>query len=76
MWRLVTVSYTPEQKAGVTWEQLSKMLHTEYVPLVERERLYQEYLSLRQTKKPVTEITKMFIERYLFFPMYSASKQA
>ena len=37
--RLVTGSYTPEERATITWEQFSEMFRMIYVPLVERYRL-------------------------------------
>lgn len=54
----------------MTWELFTKMFHTEYVPLVDRERLAHEYLSLRQRIESVMEIIKMFTERALFFAEY------
>ena len=58
------------------WEQFSEMFRSRYVHLVERERLTQEYLDLRQGTESVTEITKMFTERAMVCPMFSASEQA
>ena len=75
-WRLMTGAYTPKQRAIVTWEQFAEMFCVRCVPLVERERLDQEYLDLRQTIESVTEITKMFIERALFCLEFAASEQA
>ena len=46
------------------------------MPLVERERLAQKYLDLRQGSEMVTEITKMFMERGMFCPKFAASEQA
>lgn len=43
------------------------MFHAEYVPLVEQEQLAHEYLSLKQMIELVTEITKIFMERSLFY---------
>ena len=60
----------------MTWEQFFEMFHSRYVPLVERERLAQEYLDLRQGTESVMEITKMFMERAIFCPEFSASEQA
>ena len=60
----------------MTWEQFSKMFHSRYVPLVDRDRLAQEYLDLRQGNKSVTEITKMYIEKAMFFTNFGASEQA
>ena len=51
------------------------MFHTRYVPWVERERLSQQFLDLRQGTESVTEITWMFAERAMFCPEF-ASKQA
>ena len=45
-----------------------------YVTLVERERLAQEYLDLRQGTETVSEITKMFTERAIFCLEFAASK--
>ncbi|XP_052621682.1 uncharacterized protein LOC128127274 [Lactuca sativa] len=59
-WRLVTSSYSPKQRAAVTWGQFLEMFHSRYVLQVEHERLAQEYLDLRQGLESVTEITKMF----------------
>ena len=47
----------------------------EYAPLVEREQLAQELLSLMQKTKMVTEITKMFMERALSCPKYVSLEQ-
>ena len=58
----------------MTWDQFSKMFRARYVPLVERERLDQEYLDLRETTKSMTEITKMFIERDLFSHEFADSE--
>lgn len=52
------------------------MFYVDYVPLVEQERLTQEYLSLKQTSDSVTEITEMFMERALCYPENVASEQA
>ena len=51
------------------------MFHVRYIPHVKSERLSQEFLDLRQGTKLVTEITRMFIERAMFFPEF-ASEQA
>lgn len=48
-WNLVTVSYTPKQRAIVTLDQFLDMSRMRYVPLVERKKLAQEYLFLRHT---------------------------
>lgn len=65
-WILVIGPYTPEQRTASRWEQFSDMFRTRYVPLVERDRLAQEYLDLRQATETVTEIIKMFTKRALF----------
>lgn len=72
---MVTGVYSLAVKVAVTWEQFIEMLHTDYVPLVERERLAHEYLSLKKTMDPMTEITKIFTKRALFCLDYVASKQ-
>ena len=56
-------------------QAVPKMLHSRYVSL-ERERLAQEYLDLRQGSKSVMKITKMSTERAMFCPDFVASKQA
>lgn len=60
---MVTGASSPVEKSAVTWEQFSEMLRTEYVPLVERDRLAQEYLLLRHATNLVTNITKMFTDK-------------
>lgn len=50
----------------VTWQWFDDMFCDEYVPLVEKERMTHEYLSLRKMMEIVTEITKMIHERALF----------
>lgn len=45
---LATSAYSHEEKVAFTWEHFSKMFCTDSMSLVERERLAQEYLSLRQ----------------------------
>lgn len=41
-WRLVTIAYSPTEKALVTWEQFTEMFCIKCVLLAERERLAQE----------------------------------
>ena len=48
------------------------MFRTRYVPRVERERLAQEFLTLRQDGESVMEITRMFMERAMFFPEFAS----
>ena len=67
-WKFVTIDFTPADHAAVTRERFTKLFRDEYVPEVERERLAQEFLSLMQKTKSVTEITGMFHERVLFYP--------
>lgn len=62
-----------EQRDAVSWEQLSGMFCSRYVPLVERERLAYKYLDLRQGTESVIEITKIFTERAMFYPKFAAS---
>lgn len=64
------------QRTTVTLEQFSKMVRMRFVPLVEKDRLAQEYLDLRQTIVKVMEITKMFTERGQFCPEFVASDKA
>ena len=52
------------------------MFRSRYVPLVERERLSNKYLDLRQGTESVMKITQMFTKRNMFFPEFSASDQA
>ena len=47
------------------------MFSTRYVPRVERERLAQEFLELKQNSESVTEITRMFTERAMFCPKFA-----
>ena len=52
------------------------MFRDEYVPPVERERLAQEFLTLKQSTKLVTVITRMFHERVMFCPEHVSSEHA
>ena len=74
-WKFVTIEFSPMEKAAVTWEWFVEMFHEGYVPLMERERLAQEYLLLRQTTKTVTEITRMFHDSSMFCLEYASTKQ-
>ena len=38
-WRLMTGSYSDEQRAAVTWEKFRDMFRSRYIPRVEREQL-------------------------------------
>ena len=60
----------------MSWEQFSEMFRSRYVPLVEHERLAQEYLDLRQGSKTMMKFTKMFTERAMFCPKFAAFEQA
>ena len=60
----------------MSWEQFPEMFRSRYVPLVEQERLAEEYLDLRQGTESVTEITKMFKERAMFCPEFASLEQA
>ena len=60
----------------MSWEQFSEMFCSCYVPLVEREKLAQEYLDLREGSETVTKITKMFTKSVMFYPEFVASEQA
>lgn len=74
-WKLVTGAFYHVENTIVTWEKLTKMFCTDYVLLAERERLAQEYLSLKKTTDSATKITKMFSDIALFYPEYVASEQ-
>ena len=74
-WRLVTGSYFVEQRATISWDSFMEMFHTCYITWVERERLAQEFLDLRQGSESVMEITRMFTERAMFCAKF-ASEQA
>ena len=52
------------------------MFRFRYLLLVEWERLAHEYIDLRQDTETVTEITKVFTERSMFFPEFSTSEKA
>ena len=58
----------------MTWEQFSEMFCSQYIPLVERERLAQEYLDLRQGTEMVMENAKMFTDRAMFCPEFVTYK--
>ena len=47
-----------------------------FVPVVERERFSQEFLSLEQKNETVIEIIHKFYERALFFPEHVSTEQA
>lgn len=74
-WKLVTSSYSPFEMTIVNWGKFTKIFCAEYMPLVVRERLTQEYLSLRQTMESVMQITKKFTKRALFCQEYASSKK-
>lgn len=74
-WKFKTVDLSPVDKAVVNWDRFVETFQEDYVPLVERDRLDQEYLSLRKTIEMVTEITRMFHERGLFFPEQVSTEQ-
>ena len=44
-----TKNYSAVEKSAVTWEQFVEKFMADYVPPTKRERLTQEYLSLKQT---------------------------
>lgn len=64
----VTKDYPLVDKSIVTWEKFVEKFKEDYVPLIEKERLAHEYLSLKQTTDSVTKITKMFTERVFILP--------
>ena len=71
-WRLTTGSYSDAQRAAVSWDQFREMFSTRYVSRVERERLAQEFLELKQDSESVTEIAKMFFVRAMFCPEFTS----
>ncbi|XP_052621371.1 uncharacterized protein LOC122195016 [Lactuca sativa] len=75
-WKFVTAHYTPAELAAVTWERFTVMFRDEYVPQVERERLAQEFLTLKQGTESVTTITRMFHERAMFCPEHVSTEKA
>ena len=66
LWKFVTTSFTPTDHVVVTWERFTQLFRDKYVSPVERERLAQDFLSLKQKIESVTEITRIFHERVLF----------
>ena len=56
----VTESFTLVEISEVTWERFTTMFRDEYVPPVERERLAQEFLTLKQGNDSVTVVTRKF----------------
>ena len=43
----MTTDYMLAEHAAMTWERFTVMFRDEFVPIVERERLDQEFLSLK-----------------------------
>ena len=54
----------------ISWDQFVEMFCTHYIPRVERERLAQEFLDLKQGSDLVMEIMWIFIERVMFSPEF------
>ncbi|KAL7584909.1 uncharacterized protein LOC128127083 [Lactuca sativa] len=75
-WKFVTANFTLAETAAVTWEGFTTMFRDEYVPPVERERLVQEFLALKQGTDSVAAITRKFHERAMFCPELVATEQA
>ena len=75
-WKFVTANFTLAETAAVTWEGFTTMFREEYVPPVERERLVQEFLTLKQGTDSVAAITRKFHERAMFCPELVATEQA
>ena len=73
-WKFVTTSFTVAEILEVTWERFTTMFRDEYVPPIERERLAQEFLSIKQGTESMTVIPRMFHERALFCPEHVSSK--
>lgn len=70
LWKFATQGISTVKQAIMTWDLFSEMFRTEYA-LVLRERLAQEYLSLKKMTKSVMKITKMFTERSFFCSEYT-----
>ena len=51
--------------------QFREMFYSRYIPRVERERIAQEFLELRQGVESVTEITHTFTKRAMFYPEFT-----
>ena len=65
----MTTDYSLAKHIAVTWERFTEMFIDEFIPVVERERLSQEFLSLMQKIEVVTKITRMFHDRALSFSL-------
>ena len=59
----MTTYFSPAELATVTWERFTAMFRDEYVPPVERERLAQEFLTLKQGTESVTVINLGYAQR-------------
>ena len=68
---MIIGSYSDEQRATVTWDRFWDIFCTRYVLRVERERLAQEFLNLRQDSESMTKITRMFTEKAMFCPEFA-----
>ena len=75
-WKFVTVNFTQAEITAVTWERFTEMFRDEYVPPVERERLIQEFLTLKQGTDSVAVITRKFHERAMFCPELVSTEQS
>lgn len=71
----MTIDLALAVKGAVNWDQFVEMFQEEYVLLVEKEQLAQEYLSLQQIIETVTEINQMFHKRAMFCPDYASTEQ-
>ena len=74
--RGVTTDFTLVDHAAVAWERFTHLFRDGCVPPVERKRLAHEFPSLKKKTEIVTEITRMFHERELFFPEHMSTEQA
>ena len=71
---IINAQLNRKQQLIYIW--FTTMFRDEYVPPVERERLAQEFLTLKQGTESVTMMTMMFHERAMFYPEHVSSDQA
>lgn len=75
-WKFVTIDYTLAERSMVTRKRFTEIFRYDFVPVVVRERLDQELLSLKQKTKMVTEIMRTFHEWAMFCPKHVSINQA
>ena len=62
----MTANYSLAERFAMTWERFTEMFRDEFIPVVERQSLAQEFLSLKEKTETVTDINRMFHQRDLF----------